>query len=53
LTATVQHWHFDVFRGDYEKGWYGKAVALFSLNATGEIEKLNFEGMEFVKEKAR
>lgn len=53
LTATLQHWHFDTFRGDYEKGWYGKAVASFSLNATGEIEKLNFEGMEFVKAKAR
>lgn len=51
LTATLQHWHFDTFRGDYEKGWYGKAIASFHLNAAGEIEKLIFEGMEFVKGK--
>lgn len=51
LTATVQHWHFDTFRGDYEKGWYGKALAQFSLNASGEVSKLEFEGMEFLKTK--
>jgi CubicO group peptidase (beta-lactamase class C family) len=51
LTATLQHWHFDTFRGDYEKGWYGKALAQFFLNANGEVRKLDFEGMEFVRGK--
>ncbi len=51
LTATVQHWHFDTFRGDYEKGWYGKALVQFFLNAKGEVEKLEFEGMGFVRHK--
>lgn len=51
LTATVQHWHFDTFRGDYEKGWHGKALAQFFLNAQGEVGKVHFEGMEFVRKK--
>jgi CubicO group peptidase (beta-lactamase class C family) len=51
LKAIVSHWHYDTFRGEYEKDWYGKAIASFSLDATGKVEKLNFEGMEFVKAK--
>jgi CubicO group peptidase (beta-lactamase class C family) len=49
LKATLNHWHYETFRGEYEKDWYGKAIATFTLNATGKIEKLNFEGMEFKK----
>lgn len=51
LAATVQHWHYDTFRGDYDKRWYGKALAQFFLNANGEVAKLDFEGMQFVKSK--
>jgi CubicO group peptidase (beta-lactamase class C family) len=51
LKATLSHWHYDTFRGEYEKDWYGKANATFTLNAAGKIEKLNFEGMEFEKAK--
>jgi CubicO group peptidase (beta-lactamase class C family) len=51
LKATLSHWHYDTFRGMYEKDWYGKAIANFSLNTAGKIEKVNFEGMDFVKEK--
>jgi CubicO group peptidase (beta-lactamase class C family) len=49
LKATLGHWHYDTFRGEYEKDWYGKANATFSLDASGKIEKLNFEGMAFKK----
>ena len=49
LKATLSHWHYDTFRGEYEKDWYGKANASFSLNVTGKVEKLNFEGMGFRK----
>ncbi len=51
LKATLSHWHYDTFRGMYEKDWYGNAIANFSLNTAGKIEKVNFEGMDFVKEK--
>jgi hypothetical protein len=49
LKATLAHWHYDTFRGGYEKDWYGKATASFQLNASGKIEKLSYEGMEFTR----
>jgi hypothetical protein len=51
LKATLSHWHFDTFRGMYEKDWYGSAFANFSLDTSGKIEKVDFEGMVFKKEK--
>ena len=49
LKATLSHWHYDTFRGGYEKDWHGNALASFTLGATGKVEKVNFEGMEFKK----
>ncbi len=49
LKATLTHWHYDTFRGIYEKDWYGHALATFTLGSTGKVEKVNFEGMEFMK----
>ena len=49
VKGSLAHWHYDTFRGMYEKDWYGNALAIFSLNATGKIDKVNFEGMEFTK----
>lgn len=49
VKARLAHWHYDTFRGPYEKAWYGKALAQFSLDATGKIEGVNFEGMDFRK----
>jgi CubicO group peptidase (beta-lactamase class C family) len=51
LKATLSHWHYDTFRGMYEKDWYGNALANFCLDTSGKIEKVYFEGMEFMKEK--
>ena len=51
LKATLSHWHYDTFRGMYEKDWYGSALANFSLDTSGKIEKVDFEGMVFKKEK--
>jgi CubicO group peptidase (beta-lactamase class C family) len=49
VKATLPHWHFDTFYGTHDKGWFGKASAVFSLSASGKVEKLNFDGMEFKK----
>jgi CubicO group peptidase (beta-lactamase class C family) len=51
MKATLDHWHYDTFRGWFEKKWYGEGNASFSLGLDGQISKLNFEGMEFVKVK--
>lgn len=47
LQATVGHWHFNTFRGKYAKDWYGNAVVNFFLNASGKIQKVNIDGLEF------
>jgi CubicO group peptidase (beta-lactamase class C family) len=50
IKATFDHWHYDTFRGWYEKKWYGKGNATFSIGADGKISKVNFDGIEFKKE---
>lgn len=50
VKATFDHWHYDTFRGWYEKKWYGKGNATFSIGADGQISKVNFDGIDFKKE---
>lgn len=49
LKATFSHWHYDTFRGWFEKRWYGKTSLVFSLNALGKVATANVEGMAFSK----
>jgi CubicO group peptidase (beta-lactamase class C family) len=51
--AKLEHWHYDTFRGWYEKRWYGKANATFFTDSNGKITKVNFDGAEFSKEKPK
>jgi CubicO group peptidase (beta-lactamase class C family) len=51
VKASLQHWHYNTFRGPYEKDWYGKALANFILDVNGKVQKVNFEGMDFTKAK--
>lgn len=47
LKVTAEHWHYDTFRGLYNRHWYGNATIVFSTDATGTISKVNFDGIEF------
>jgi hypothetical protein len=47
LQGSFSHWHYDTFRGWFDKKWYGKGNITFSLDANGKISKLNFAGIEF------
>ncbi len=49
--ATLDHWHYDTFRGYFEKRWWGQTLATFSLNSDGKIKSVTVEGMEFAKAK--
>ena len=49
VKATLDHWHYDTFRGWYEKKWNDKANASFILGADGKISSLNFDGVAFKK----
>ncbi len=51
LRATVTHWHYDTFRGDYEKAQYGTGLAQFTLNSEGKAIAVDFDGMDFSKAK--
>jgi CubicO group peptidase (beta-lactamase class C family) len=50
VQAKLSHWHYDTFRGSYERDWYGKALGTFSLGADGKIAGFNFDGFEFERE---
>lgn len=47
VKGKFAHWHYDTFRGWYDKKWYGKSNLVFNLGADGKIAGVNFEGMEF------
>ncbi len=49
LKARVSHWHYDTFRGWFDKRWYGKINANFSLDDKGKVSKVNFDGLSFTK----
>lgn len=49
LKASFTHWHYDTFRGWYDKKWNGKSTAIFVLGADGKIAKVNFDGIEFAR----
>lgn len=50
VTARVTHWHYDTFRGKYNKEWSGKLNVAFHLSATGAIEEVDVGTMTFKKE---
>lgn len=52
VKATLDHWHFDTFRGLYEELWWGNATATFTIGSNGKISSVNFEGMEFERKEA-
>jgi CubicO group peptidase (beta-lactamase class C family) len=45
--ATLEHWNYDSFRGYYEKRWWGKTTANFSIDSRGKISSVIIEGMQF------
>ncbi len=47
--ATLDHWHFDTFRGWYDKKWHGKSNAVFVLGADGKIKSVVFDGNEYAR----
>ena len=51
VKATLDHWHYDTFRGWYEKKWNGKTNATFVLGVDGKVNSLNSDGTEFMKSK--
>lgn len=51
VKASLQHWHYNTFRGPYEHDWNGKALANFILDVNGKVQKVNLDGMDFTRVK--
>jgi CubicO group peptidase (beta-lactamase class C family) len=47
LRMTLEHWHFDTFRGHYERRWAGRDWVQFSLDPDGKVAELNIDRMHF------
>lgn len=42
---TLDHWHYDTFRGSWKKAWDGKSFLTFHLDANGEPKRLEIAGI--------
>ena len=49
LKARVSHWHYDTFRGWFDKRWNGKLNASFMLDTKGKVSRVSFDGIQFTK----
>ncbi len=46
---TLEHWHYDTFKGIYNRAWFSPAFLNFTLNENGKVEKLQSGGMSWSK----
>jgi CubicO group peptidase (beta-lactamase class C family) len=51
LNADLEHFHFDTFKAEYERKWYGKDLVLFQLGADGTVSGISSDGVIFNKTK--
>lgn len=51
VKARFSHWHYDTFRGWYDKKWYGKSNLSFAIGSNGKINTVTFDGTDFAREK--
>ena len=51
IKAQLSHWHYDTFRGPFEKKWFGEATAQFQLDTKGKVSTINLEGLILKKAK--
>jgi hypothetical protein len=49
LKGTLAHFNYDTFTATFDKAWYGKVMAQFTLNNSGKADLLIVDGMEFQK----
>jgi CubicO group peptidase (beta-lactamase class C family) len=50
ITASVQHWNYDTFKGKYSNKEYGDALVTFTLDANGKVSTVNVDGLLFNKQ---
>lgn len=50
INVPLTHWHFNTFRGTYEKKWWGEMTVKFELNEEGNVSTISVEGLVFKKQ---
>lgn len=51
ITLTLAHWHFEVFRGTYNRWWFGHAWVQFLPDKDGTIQTMMIGDAEYTKSK--
>jgi CubicO group peptidase (beta-lactamase class C family) len=49
ISLTLQHWHYDTFRGSFNRWWFGNSWIKFSLNEEGKVDTLSIDGIVYKK----
>jgi CubicO group peptidase (beta-lactamase class C family) len=47
LSGSLEHWHYDVFRVNWDRKWQGTGFVSFRLGVEGEVESLEIDGLGF------
>lgn len=49
VSARFAHWHYDTFRGWFDKKWYGKSSVTFTIGMDGRVAEMNFSGFDLAR----
>ncbi len=49
LKLRLDHWHYDTFRGPFEKKWFGDGTAQFQLDQNGKPKVIKLNGLVLKK----
>ncbi|HTE12947.1 MAG TPA: hypothetical protein VK645_18330 [Chitinophagaceae bacterium] len=49
IGISLQHWHYDVFRGSFSRWWFGNTWVQFLPDKEGKMAALQIDGTEFGK----
>lgn len=49
ISLTLQHWHYDTFRGSFNRWWFGNSWIQFSFNEEGKVNALSIDGIVYRK----
>jgi hypothetical protein len=49
LVFEMSHWHYDTFKAQPQYNWWLPSIIQFSLNPSGKVEQLIFDGVIYKK----
>jgi hypothetical protein len=49
IHLTLNHWHYDVFKGVYDYFWFADSWINFGLNDTGSVDKFDYDGVVYLR----